>query len=906
MLATGRRTAARLLWLLPLLSSQPAFAQSATPPRLAAHIAAISTPESLDTGEVASAILELRNTGAETWDAGGPVRLSYRWLSQDGAPVVRDGRRTLLSATVPPGQTLRLCALLEAPPQTGALRLEWDLVKEGDAWFSALDPGSLLRLPVHVRAAAIPRAGADRQPLALWMAVSLFHLLVSAWWSAAAHRMRAPGDSGGIETRIFETTLFAVGTLHGVLFVASLVTGLQAMRGVWWVAAWDVAVALGLAIATRRSRASQGTDNADRRPAMAGPAADALGWTRLCLSAIGAALLLGLAIAWLQLSARSLIVTGSDAAHYHAPHAVRYALGGSPFDLLATPHVYPMGTSLIAAWFLLPLRDPLLIDMPMLLAFALLAAALLRLFRLITGQPGLLWVPWFMLALAAAPLLQAATLFSSDLPFAAGFMAASAQAVACWRRVRLTRRDAVHLGLSFGLLCGVKTTGAAAMALLVAAAAGVSLLQRRGRWRREAANPLAPPGAVARRAGLVTLAVVAWLAGGGLWLVRNEVRYGSPIAPSGLQIAGVTIFSGESFSSASTYFSVADDVAAGRGYRLTRRATYWIDRWLGPVLWPTAALIVLLTVDGIAARRRWRTTPTDHPDTLNPPQRLVLLAAFLLMAAALVWLLTRAPWTSLEWTRGLSLRYALPVIVGLAFCAFLGLFPQSWRWYDRAPLALAGWLLIAGGGLALFLRSRAALPAASLDPVPRLEPMALVAASVMLAVGWIATRSRAARVLTLAAVAFGIWPLSGNLAARNARLVAEAQFEETRRVRCADAGIDLGLDSYAAFYAEVLAREPHRGVSCSTRRMFVNARFDAPLALQSLPYVALVADLHSGELSEAALRDVGRSPCDYLVVTRAELETDRGSTLLQRARAVRAWTAVAERGGYVAFAVIDR
>ena len=80
---------------------------------------------------------------------------------------------------------------------------------------------------------------------------------------------------------------------------------------------------------------------------------------------------------WLRVAARSLHVSGSDAAHYHVPHAVNLALGTSPFDLLPTPHLYPMGTSL-GAWFILPFSDPLLIDVTMLACAALLAASLAR------------------------------------------------------------------------------------------------------------------------------------------------------------------------------------------------------------------------------------------------------------------------------------------------------------------------------------------------------------------------------------------------------------------------------------------------------------------------------------------------------------------------------------------------
>jgi hypothetical protein len=60
-------------------------------------------------------------------------------------------------------------------------------------------------------------------------------------------------------------------------------------------------------------------------------------------------------------------------------------------------------------------------------------------------------------------------------------------------------------------------------------------------------------------------------------------------------------------------------------------------------------------------------------------------------AAALGWLLVGAPWTSLEWTRGLSLRYMLPFAVALPCLSAIGLLPSSLPWYKRTlPAVLAG------------------------------------------------------------------------------------------------------------------------------------------------------------------------------------------------------------------------
>ena len=44
----------------------------------------------------------------------------------------------------------------------------------------------------------------------------------------------------------------------------------------------------------------------------------------------------------------------------------------------------------------------------------------------------------------------------------------------------------------------------------------------------------------------------------------------------------------------------------------------------------------------------------------------VLSALRLVGVPVFLWLLFNAPWSSLDWTRGLSLRYALPILVAIA------------------------------------------------------------------------------------------------------------------------------------------------------------------------------------------------------------------------------------------------
>jgi uncharacterized membrane protein len=96
--------------------------------------------------------LTLRNAGTQNWQAQGvlPVRLSYRWLDSAGQAVLEvPSLRTDLPHRVAAGQAVRLRAELLTPPAPGSYVLEWDVLREGDAWFAAAG-GQTLRQAVRV------------------------------------------------------------------------------------------------------------------------------------------------------------------------------------------------------------------------------------------------------------------------------------------------------------------------------------------------------------------------------------------------------------------------------------------------------------------------------------------------------------------------------------------------------------------------------------------------------------------------------------------------------------------------------------------------------------------------------------------------------------------------------------
>jgi hypothetical protein len=108
-----------------------------------ARIAAPADVE-LATGQNAVLPVTVTNTGRLAWDsdANPPILLSYHWLGADGDRfVVFEGARSRFTTTVEPSESVVVGARVRPPRQPGRYRLEWDLVQEGQLWFST-EPGA--------------------------------------------------------------------------------------------------------------------------------------------------------------------------------------------------------------------------------------------------------------------------------------------------------------------------------------------------------------------------------------------------------------------------------------------------------------------------------------------------------------------------------------------------------------------------------------------------------------------------------------------------------------------------------------------------------------------------------------------------------------------------------------------
>jgi hypothetical protein len=95
----------------------------------------------LSAGTLAGVAVTVQNVGTLGWPHAGrdPVHLSHHWEAIGAGPprlVQFEGRRTRLGRDVPPGASVRLVGVVEAPAAPGRYRRRWDLVRESVTWFS--------------------------------------------------------------------------------------------------------------------------------------------------------------------------------------------------------------------------------------------------------------------------------------------------------------------------------------------------------------------------------------------------------------------------------------------------------------------------------------------------------------------------------------------------------------------------------------------------------------------------------------------------------------------------------------------------------------------------------------------------------------------------------------------------
>jgi hypothetical protein len=95
--------------------------------------------EPFSVGEERGVMVRVSNRGSHVWPHGSlgwpSVRVSYRWLDDEGGTAVADGLRTPLPETLAPGASLTFPLDVLAPPVAGSHSLVLDLLHEPVRWF---------------------------------------------------------------------------------------------------------------------------------------------------------------------------------------------------------------------------------------------------------------------------------------------------------------------------------------------------------------------------------------------------------------------------------------------------------------------------------------------------------------------------------------------------------------------------------------------------------------------------------------------------------------------------------------------------------------------------------------------------------------------------------------------------
>jgi hypothetical protein len=215
----------------------------------------------------------------------------------------------------------------------------------------------------------------------------------------------------------------------------------------------------------------------------------------------------------------------------------------------------------------------------------------------------------------------------------------------------------------------------------------------------------------------VTVALALSVLTGGIWLIRNWVQYGSPVAPSGLEIFGVHVFDGES-NQRSKYLSVLAEMDTD-SFRLWPRTKYFLGQWFGAwyltLLWPAVLLVLDVAV-----------TPRARRD-----DRWWARAGFITLTvgagSVLIWMLIGAPDSR---SRGKAPN-APPILILLPVGALAGLFSFARAWTPTAGAwRVAG--VWAAASVTLFWRAQGD-PASGLG-LPPLEVRWLMVAVVAIAI----------------------------------------------------------------------------------------------------------------------------------------------------------------------------
>ncbi len=696
----------------------------------------------------------------------------------------------------------------------------------------------------------------DYVRVALFFGATVGHFVLTSYWLQSFCGQRLSRS----EELFFHTTAFGLGSLQALLHVLACTIGISLPAGL---------IAFGLlhgALFLIDRRGHTAAPHRRAGPAAAGPHATATAreLARSAVAVIGTMAITACVLTWLYRASQSLQIPGIDATHYHVPYAINYAHGVNLFGFAATPHLYPMGTSILAAWFFQASADPLLLDLTNLLPFLLLFASLVWLFTRLTDEPGMEWVPALFLLLFTGRLFRLSLFISADLFYTAAFAALFALLCGIWIRDRIERHEWLALALATGMLLSSKPQGMLSAALMIGLCAVALVGRRLIIARAPVVTGFTPPIGIA--AGICLLVLGA----GGVWLVRNWVRFGSPLAPAGLSLFGITIFPGLSSRSTDAPLSVLADLRNVPGYDLWARFRVYTRDWVGvwPAFFAVAPAFLLADVVCQAGTQRQLSARTT---------RRVFAFVFLAVVCAVhVYILAGVTFSSLEYFAGQSMRYLLPFFALYPLIMLALLFSDRWPWVHWLRLK---WLLVLPALLLLLwdYNRAAQMPVQwnrrwGTDDM--LDYRLLPVAGVMV-LPWYLRASpwrRYGRYAAATAVLIFFAALVQRTTAQQLRLEADARLQFERQVSRFARDGRANNEYSGAFYQALLYQRQHH-LHCARSRFFTISRFDFPVELQDPSFSNVVFDIQNEKTRIRSLLQSdgpGRQACDFVVAVHTD------------------------------------
>jgi hypothetical protein len=189
-----------------------------------------------------------------------------------------------------------------------------------------------------------------------------------------------------------------------------------------------------------------------------------------------------------------------------------------------------------------------------------------------------------------------------------------------------------------------------------------------------------------------------------------------------MSVFGIQLFAGPPTSSTRFYLSV---LGVSDRSRDCCHFAESVREMFGAWVVPAAGLTVLLPVD-LALQFVRRRAVSQETQT-----KLIFISLLLVMFAVHAAVIAGLPWTSLDWTRNLSIRYLLPFFFLYMLALYSLLFTDGITW-DRWPVGRTLGAAILAGGALWYYRAHEATPGLPVNEwIAVLRPDAFLAAAAL-------------------------------------------------------------------------------------------------------------------------------------------------------------------------------